>query len=100
VLDLQEKRLLWSQPSLGDAEYAWSPMNNGIVYQDKGLNWHFINLRKHKDTFITLGNADNVYHPGWSYDGHYLSLESCTPSAGHRCDHEIHIIDLTGSNTP
>ena len=101
VLDLQEKSLLWSQPSIGDAEYAWSPTSNGIVFQDKGLNWHFINLREHKDTFITLGNADNVYHPGWSYDGHYLSLESCTPSAGHGCDHDlIHVIDLTGSNTP
>lgn len=74
VLDLQDKRLLWSAPASEESALSWSPTGDHLVYQDPSNNWQLFDLQRQTVIPITLSYGESVTYPDWSYDGSYLSL--------------------------
>jgi len=75
LLDLKEKKIIWSTPSIETAETFWSPTSKFMIYQDIDLNWQLFDIDGYKSIPITLENGQEVIEPAWSHNGHYFSLE-------------------------
>ncbi len=95
LLDLQEKRIVWSIPSAVEEYMSWSPASNFLVYRDQQLNWQLLNLEEYQTTPITLSNGKDAGYPEWSYDGTYLSFQSQRPFGDEEGRSTISIFDLS-----
>jgi Tol biopolymer transport system component len=73
ILDLQEKHLVISLESERSAP-EWSPKSDWLVYQDNFGNWQIFNLHQGESLPITESGGELLYHPKWSFEGHYLSF--------------------------
>jgi Tol biopolymer transport system component len=71
ILDLREKKLLYSLPT---ARKCWSGTNNDtqFIYQNPEENWVLIDLTTRTITPITLQNGKQLSCPSWSFDDQYL----------------------------
>lgn len=95
VLDLLEKKLVWSAASSAQAGFSWSPTSRLLIFQNNTFNWQLFDLMYMQLTSITTRFGKYVGEPGWSFDGQYLSFVRCVPLGDNTCKRTIHIFNVT-----
>jgi hypothetical protein len=80
ILDLQARKILVSTRRAGDTWHfmnsCWSPDRNTFVFQDGSANWILFNLQSGEYLPLTSSGGDQLFAPGWSFDGQYLTLNT------------------------
>lgn len=75
VLDLIDRRMVYSAPAYHRAEFEFSPLATHLVYRDDGEEWVLLNLESGQATPVTVTGGSRLVKPAWSYDGQYYLLE-------------------------